>query len=199
VKLNRRVVVSAIVFFCLGAALFLFGNRILYSLGAILVNAGPPQKADIAVVLAGDTKGYRILAAARLCRDGYVPKVLVSGPPGFYGYSQSDLEIAYAVRKGFPEDTLINFHDKALSTVEEAREIIPELRSLGVHSYLLVTSDYHTARATRIFRREGRDLEEHTVAASDPDWANGYWWTNREGRKLWFFEVSKTLADYLGI
>jgi uncharacterized SAM-binding protein YcdF (DUF218 family) len=196
---KRRLVVSGIAFLCLGAALFVFHDSILYSLGAVFTSAGPPQKADIAVVLAGDAKGNRILTAARLCQEGYVPKVLVSGPGGMYGYWESDLAIGFAVKHGYPQDEFIGFHHKGTSTLAEARAVIPELRRLGVHRYLLVTSDYHTARAQRIFRRVAPDLEEHTISAPDPDWDHGYWWKNREGRKLWLYEALKTVGDYLGI
>jgi uncharacterized SAM-binding protein YcdF (DUF218 family) len=198
VKPSRRILLSSIAFLCLGAVLFVFRDSILYSLGAVLTSAGPPQKADIAIVLAGDYKGNRVLTAARLCQEGYVPKVLVSGPDGSYGAFESDRAIEFAVKHGYPANEFIGFHHSATSTVLEARAVIPELRRLGVHSYLLVTSDYHTARAGRIFRREGRDLEEHTVLAADPDWDHGYWWRDREGRKLWLYEALKTVGDYLG-
>jgi uncharacterized SAM-binding protein YcdF (DUF218 family) len=163
------------------------------------VNEGPPQKADIAVVLAGDALGNRILTAAELCKEGYVPKVLVSGPDQFYGTWESELEISWAEKHGYPESEFIAFHHKSTSTIAEARNIVPELRRLGIHKYLLVTSDYHTGRATRIFRRIGPDLEVHPVGAPDPAWNHGYWWKNREGRKYWLYEALKSVADWLGI
>jgi uncharacterized SAM-binding protein YcdF (DUF218 family) len=199
VNFNRRLAAAGIVVIALTALVLFFRDPVLYAMGAILTSAAPPQKADIAVVLAGDAKGNRILTAARLFQQGYVPKVLVSGPAGVYGYFESDLAIGFAVRHGFPADGMIGFHHSATSTRAEAQDIVSELRRLGVHKYLLVTSDYHTARAGRIFRRSAPDLEEHTISAPDPDWDYGRWWTNREGRKLWFNEMAKTIADYLGI
>ena len=47
-------------------------------------------KADIAVVLAGDYWDIAFSKAAELVRQGYVPTVLVSGPPGFYGVNEAD-------------------------------------------------------------------------------------------------------------
>ncbi len=64
---------------------FIFHNAILAGLGSYLVKADPPEKADIALVLAGDGEGNRILKAAQLARQGYVSKILVSGPSGMYG------------------------------------------------------------------------------------------------------------------
>jgi uncharacterized SAM-binding protein YcdF (DUF218 family) len=198
VRRKRLLVISALIVFCIAAA-FAFADPILRSLGAVLVSAETPQKADIVVVIGGDYKGNRILKGGELVREGYVPKVLCSGSGGIYGHFESDLEIEYAVSRGYPADTFIGLHYPALNTDDEARAVIGRLRQLGVHKYLLVTSDFHTARAGRIFRREGRDLEEHTISAPDPDWNGGQWWKNREGRKIWFYEMIKTITDRFGI
>jgi uncharacterized SAM-binding protein YcdF (DUF218 family) len=80
--------------------------------------------------------------------------------------------------------------------VDEAQHVIPELRAMGVHRYLLVTSPEHTARAGRVFRRIGPDLEVRVVAAPNPVWNGGRWWANREGRKAWLMEACKTVADW---
>ena len=58
-----------------------------------------PGKADIAVVLAGDYWGHRLFNGAELVKQGYVPLVLVSGPPGFYGVNEADAAIQFAVDK----------------------------------------------------------------------------------------------------
>ena len=85
------------------------------------------------------------------------------------------------------------------STTDEARDIVPELRKMGVHSILLVTSPSHTGRAGRVFRRAAPDLMIRTVAAADPRWCRGYWWTDRECRKTWILEESKNIADFFRI
>ena len=43
------------------------------------------------------------------------------------------------------------------------------------------------------------DLDLHPVSAPERYWQNGEWWKGREGRKLWFTETIKTIADYLRI
>jgi uncharacterized SAM-binding protein YcdF (DUF218 family) len=169
------------------------------SLGSLLIRAKAPEAADIAVVLAGDYYGRRILKGAELVRQGYVSKVLISGPKGFYGSYESEYAIAYAVEKGFPREWFIPFHHSATSTEEEAAAIIPELRRMRVQHYLLVTSDYHTGRAGRIFRRHGRDLQVTVVAAPDESFHAESWWKSREGRKTFYMEWSKTVATALGL
>jgi uncharacterized SAM-binding protein YcdF (DUF218 family) len=168
-------------------------------MGDFLVDAGPPVHADIAVVLAGDMWGHRILKAAQLVQEGFVPKVLVSGPSGNYGQYESDLAVAFAVRHGYPRDWFIPFPLEAASTDEEARIIVPELRRRGVRSLLLVTSDYHTRRAGRIYRRQAPDLKIRVVSAPDEYFRADGWWRTRQGRKQAFFEWSKTVAGWMGL
>lgn len=172
---------------------------ILGALGGYLVQASAPEKADVALVLAGDFLGNRILKAAFLVRDGYAPKVMVSGPPGVYGYFESDLAIPFALQHGYPEADFLNFKNPAHSTVEEARAAVPELRRMGVQRVLLVTSNFHTRRSGRIFRAMAPDLIFYVVAADDPYFTPQGWWKNREGRKTFVIEWMKTVAEWVGL
>jgi uncharacterized SAM-binding protein YcdF (DUF218 family) len=83
--------------------------------------------------------------------------------------------------------------------VEEARYIVPELRRRGVHRFILVTSDYHTRRASKIYHQAAPDIPFCTVASPDADFNPDNWWHTREGRKTAFMEWLKTFANFLGI
>ncbi len=176
----------------------------LAAIGRALIRDGDPAPADIAVTLAGDYYGHRILRAAELVKQGFVPAVLVDGPAGHYGLFECDLAVPYAVKHGYPREWFVPFPIKAHSTEEEARLVIPELRRRGVRRFLLVTSDYHTRRAGRIFARVAKalgasDIEMRVVGAADEDFHAADWWRSREGQKIVFMEISKTLASYAGI
>jgi uncharacterized SAM-binding protein YcdF (DUF218 family) len=171
----------------------------LAALGRLLVRDEGPAHADIAVVLAGDFYGNRILRAAELVKQGYVPHVLVSGPQGLYGFYECDLAIPFAVQRGYPENWFIRSPNEALSTRDEAAAILADLRRRGVHRFLLVTSDYHTARATRIYRATAPGLDMRVVAAPDAYFRADGWWHNREGRKIFLVEWLKTAANALGM
>ncbi len=179
--------------------LFAFRQQILWQLGAILTDDEAPRKADAIVVLGGDSTGRRILKAAELASQGYASKILVSGAKGYWGHHESYHAIQFAVDHGYPASYFIPVTFPAVSTLDEAAVDVAELRKLGVHKYLLVTTVWHTARAVKIFRRAAPDLEVHGVGSVDPQWHNGLWWTDREGRKVWLFEAEKTLANGLGI
>ncbi len=176
-----------------------FHNRALSEVGNFLVKAEPPEKADIALVLAGDFQGNRILTAAQLVRSGFVPKIAVSGPSGLYGYHECDLAIPFAEKAGYPASAFIHLEHDARSTKEEAADTIPRLRELGAHKILLVTSNYHTRRAGKIFRAAAPDLQFVVVAAPDPDFTTSGWWHNRQGEKTAFIEWMKTVTEPFGI
>ncbi|MES1258050.1 MAG: YdcF family protein [Acidobacteriota bacterium] len=153
----------------------------------------------MAEVLGGDYPGNRILRVCELVRDGFVPKALVTGGGRFFGVHESILAIDFAGQRGCPADFFIPVMYPAQSTTDEVVHLLPELRRRGVHKLLVVTSPSHTGRAARVFRRQAPDIEVHMIAARDPNWNNGYWWKLREGRKTWFFEMTKTIADFFGI
>lgn len=161
------------------------------------MNDGPPAAADMVVVLAGDGLGHRILKGAELAREGFAPAVLVDNGGTQYGLMESDLATGFAIQHGYSPELFIPAHWTAHSTVEEARHAIEELRKRGAHKAILVTTLWHTARTGRIYRRLAPDLQFYVVGSSDPHWHVGDWWTDREGRKTFFMEGVKTVADFL--
>jgi uncharacterized SAM-binding protein YcdF (DUF218 family) len=165
--------------------------------GRLLVRNDPLFRADAAVVLAGGWQGNRILRAAELVRDGWAPRVLVSGVY-LYERPESDLAIEYAVSRGYPRQWFVSVPHRARSTQEEARILVAELRRLAVRRVLLVTSDYHTRRALACFRREAPELEFRVVGAADEDFPAA-WWMSRQGRKTVLLEWMKTIAWTLGL
>lgn len=170
--------------------------------GWALVHEDGPANADIAVVLAGDEFGQRIVKAGELVRAGYVPTVLVSGP-AYYGIHECDPEISFAAARGFPASWFIPFPHSANSTKEEASLILTELRRRNVRTFLLVTSDFHSGRARRIFRAawlaQGGGPAMRIVAAPAQYFRAASWWQNREGQKIVFFEWSKSFANLVGM
>jgi len=148
------------------------------------------------LVIGGDYTGERILKGAELERDGYAPAVFISGGGSMYGFHEADLEVQFVRDHGYTAQKFVPFRYPAASTVDEAQHVVPELRSRGVHRYLLVTSPEHTARAGRVFRRVAPDLDVRVIAAPSSVWNGGRWWASREGRKAWLMEMSKTVADW---
>lgn len=171
----------------------------LAALGGYLVHAEAPAPADMIVVLGGDYHGDRILTAAALVRQGLAPRVLISGPAGFYGLHESDLAIPFAVQHGYPEAYFVALPNDSRSTVSEAEVVLAELRKRNVHKIDIVTSNFHTRRSGYIYRARAHDMEVHVVAAPDQFFTSDGWWKNRDARKVFLMEWMKTFATWLGM
>ena len=171
----------------------------LRSLGHALVYSESPCKADVILVLAGDYTGDRVLKAAQLQKEGWAPKVMISGAGFAYGFNEGELALRFAVHAGYPADAFFNYPSPARSTAEEARYAIPEMRRLGVHRFILVTSNFHTRRAAAIYRKAAPDLPFCVVAARCQDFDPDSWWQQREGRKTAFLEWCKSLSAPFGL
>jgi len=186
----------------LAAIAFLTRSLWLPWLGYALIRDDGPAKADIAVVLAGDFFGHRIEKAAQLVKQGYVPAALVSGPGSVYGRNEGDLAIEFITHEGYPPQWFISSPNNARSTKDEAASIVPELRRRNIHSFLLVTSSFHAARAGRIFlaaeRAIGYTPQMRVIAAPDEYFRPDTWWQERDAQKIVFMEWSKTIATALG-
>ncbi len=195
--MSRKLVLLA--FGALAAGFYFFPQVVLYPLGAYLVDDSPPRKCDCLFVLAGDFRGQRVMHAAQLYREGLAPKLFVSGPAGVYGYTEDELAIGMARRRGATDVPFIGLPNNAVSTVSEARAVLPRIRTEGCRSVLVVTSNFHTRRAGRILRREWSGIGVHMAAAPTDDYELHRWWRDRQQQKTFFFEWSKTFADWLGL
>ena len=170
----------------------------LRALGNLLVRSEAPAHAEAVVVLAGDDSGRRILKAAELVKQGYAPLVLVSGPRCCYGMQESDLAIPFAVRHGYPEAWFIPVTSDARATRDEADVLAGEMRRRNIRRFLLVTSNYHTARAARVYAALVPRDRFRAIAAPDRDFDPDNWWTTRDGQKQCVFEWMKTFAYWAG-
>jgi uncharacterized SAM-binding protein YcdF (DUF218 family) len=191
----------ALVVFALAA--YLTHTLWLGALGRALVEDDGPAKADAVLVLGGDVWGTRVETAARLVRAGFAPIVLISGAPAAYDTNEADLAIPFIVRRGYPAGWFVALRNDGMSTAEESAWLLPELQRRGVHSLILVTSDFHTARAARTLRAAVRAAHSHievrVVPAPDRYFHADSWWRVREGRKTALTEWAKTVAHALGM
>ncbi len=162
-----------------------------------------PRKANAIVVLGGDEFGDRTVKGAELAVEGYAPLVYVSGPPRLVGYESTD-EVLFAEQQGkFPASLFREVHlpASAESTKSEAAYLGPYLAGQGIHSILLVTSNYHTRRAAKLWRSENPKIPVAVVPSVDPHryFTPDGWWKTRPGRKRFFYEWMKTVAVDFGL
>jgi uncharacterized SAM-binding protein YcdF (DUF218 family) len=87
------------------------------------------------------------------------------------------------------------------STEQEANALAPCIREHGWINVVVVTSDYHTRRAGRIWRKvltkqhPSAHISLHGV--DDPEFAANRWWGNRLSAKTWYLEISKLVWTWI--
>ncbi|MGB9593461.1 MAG: YdcF family protein [Anaerolineae bacterium] len=110
----------------------------------------------------------RIQAGVALYKQGYAPRIIVSGGLGKLPPSEAEAMRRVAVSMGVPpEDILVE--DRSHSTLDNIRNSRDILGAHGWRSVLLVSDPYHMFRACRIAADEG--LEAHPVPVMDsPGW-----------------------------
>ena len=148
------------------------------------------QKADVIVALAGETD-RRPRRGLELLVQGYAPRLLLDVPATekFYDLSEVDLAQRYAQKLPLrPGQSVAVCPVLGLSTKAETQDVARCLEKSGVHSILVVTSDYHTRRALSTFQRQLPRYRIYVTSAPDPLQFNSSWWQNRQWAKVNFDE-----------
>jgi DUF218 domain len=153
------------------------------SAGRILVEDWP-QRADVILVLAGETD-HRPARALELLNQSYAPRMIIDVPAASRLYNVSEIELARNYIKTLPQGGEIEVCPiEGLSTRAETRDVERCLAGKPSARMLIVTSDFHTRRALSIFRHElpGRSF---SIAAAHDDAQFGIrWWTRRQWAKV---------------
>jgi uncharacterized SAM-binding protein YcdF (DUF218 family) len=100
-----------------------------------------------------------------------------------------------AAALGIPPESIRVVQHDACYTMKEAHTLCRFLALHDLHHVILVTSDYHTRRARRIFRKASQRFGITVRIAAAPDSALDLsrWWQPRSGLVLLFIELLKTL------
>jgi uncharacterized SAM-binding protein YcdF (DUF218 family) len=175
--------------------------------GDLLVASDPlPSHADTAVVLQGSVRAEkaRMSGAIDLLRQGIVDRVLLSVPKeSYWGQSIPPVALAYLERNyGADLASRVDFCETGAdvnSTEQEAEALNPCIREHGWRSVVIVTSNYHTRRAKRLWARTTRqdsDLQWSVHGVADPEFQQP-WWRHRQAAKIWLLETSKLASSML--
>jgi len=157
------------------------------------------EKAQAIVVLGGDSAaGDRLQRAATLYREGWAPRLVVSGPAVRFYLSEAELMQREALNLGVPEDKLLVVRHAATSTLEEAQQLSKVFAEHKLRKLIVVTSNFHTRRVRRIFRKllRERGTQVWVDAAADSRFVPERWWQEREARALLLLEILKTFGTW---
>ena len=134
---------------------YLLRGPLLSRLGGALVVADPLEKADAAVVWAGPpmSQDRQLHTAARLYREGWVRKLVLSGPRGPYGIYGTEFSFPLAASLGVPKADILAVPNTTRFIDEEAELLVAVLAGRGLRTAYVVTANYQWRRARRLFGR----------------------------------------------
>jgi uncharacterized SAM-binding protein YcdF (DUF218 family) len=176
-KLAQR---GAIALACLLAVYFL--TPVLLNAAAEgLIREDKLAKADAIVALAGDNRCNREKRAAELWRQGWADNVVVSGISYSWGFHTGEAARKYVMSLGVPGEK-ISMISGTLNTRTEARALEELMRERGWKSAIIVTSAFHSRRATYTVERAapGRTFYSSPVPTGSPEWTPRAWWSRRD-------------------
>lgn len=181
--------------------LLVLGGVCVWKSGRWLVAGDPFEKASWTVILAGESRDVeRSDAALRLYLDGRIDTLVYSSPRVYKDRYASEFMTEYLAKEGYPREKLFEFRHDAYSTLEEARALVRQFRWQNLDTVLIVTSNYHTARTRRIFRKLAQGYPHILVYPAEYHFYDpSAWWSTREGQKHWLLEWAKTFQTYFAM
>jgi len=189
---TKRLLVAVLILIVLAFAVPMGLN----ALGAALITDDPLHPAGAILVLAGESReGDRVRHAVQLFKSGLAPMLVLSGTPMGFRTHEADVMRRHAEFLGVPSSHILIVKQNGDSTKEEAGVVLPILKRRGLKEVILVTSNYHTARAKRIFERAAGPYGPHFLASpvNDGLFEPDGWWMRRRYAKTFVYEAIKTV------
>jgi uncharacterized SAM-binding protein YcdF (DUF218 family) len=198
---------KVLIAFALISVLLYVGHGFLFEkAGRYLYFKDELKPADVIVVLAGE-ETERVEYGVKLFKEGWArkDKMVLAGGPLVWKYTWASLMKEQAMYLGVPKNAIL-LEDKSRTTEEDARFTKEILNKYRYKSCILVTSPYHSRRATKIFRKIMGDKIIVISAPSEKSWFSfDEWWKRRRDRStvlneyskfvwLWIFGVKDDLA-----
>ncbi len=179
-------------------ALFFAHGPLLTAAGKAIIRQDELKSADAIVILGGE-EIERVEYGAQLFKKGFARKdvVIMAGGPVVWKYSWAGLMKDHAESLAVPAKSIL-IEDKSRSTEEDAIYTKEILQKNHIASLILVTSPYHSRRASIIFERVlGKDVAIISAPVEKSWFKIHDWWKRRRERAMVLNEFSKYLWLWL--
>jgi len=188
--------ITLVVLFVMAGGVYVGAPPALTALGRSLIHEDALRPVDAILVLAGDSReGDRVQHAVGLFKRGLAPLLVLSGTPMGFRTHEADVMRRHAEFLGVPSNRILTVKQNTDSTKEEAGVVVTILKRRGLKNVILVTANYHTARAKRIFERAAGPYGPHFLASPVDDglFEPEGWWMRRRYAKTFVYEAIKTV------
>ncbi len=175
---------------------------LLWLVGGFLITADPLEKANAIVVLSGGDE-YRLPEAARLYKDGWATRLILTNtgstlPEG--GRYLTEVRLEAQALGIAPSDILVT-RRLVSSTRDEAQAVRETLADYDLNSIIVVTDPFHARRTRLIFAQElegqGRTVRIYPVQGH---WyRSATWMFSARGWRITLTEAIKLFSFLLGI
>lgn len=179
-------------------SVYLFHETILNKVGSALVRKDSITSSDAIVVLTGDYTGTRMQAGISLLKSGMGKYIVFNGGKDYWKINHSELVLRQLSAEGITPEQAVWSDDEnnnTRNTRDEAKVNLHLLTEKKAKSFILVTSDYHTARAARVYEKLAKSHRMKMVVYPVQDLTvilNG-WWRDRSSAKNVLLEWEKTI------
>ena len=185
--------IKILIIFAILSGLFYVSHGFIFEkAGKYLYYKDEMKPADVIVVLAGE-ETERVEHGVKLFKEGWArrDKIILAGGPLVWKYTWASLMKEHAIFLGVPKNAIL-LEDRSRTTEEDARFTKEIFNKYGYRSCILVTSPYHSRRATKIFRKVMADKIMGISAPAEKSWFSfDEWWERRRDRSRGLDEYSK--------
>lgn len=194
----KKLLITLVVILLVVIGSYFLSPLILDRMAQYLVVSDKLEKADVILVLAGDSNGERVDAGVKLYKQGYAKYILMSGGPMAWHLTYADWMKKQAVQEGVPAGVVL-LQNKSRSTIDDARFSLPIMQKRNFKSVILVTSPYHTRRAAGVFRKMlgPAGIRVMVIPTDKSDFNPDRWWTRHEDTAYVVWEYVSLVLYFL--
>lgn len=179
---------------------FMARYRILHAMGRCLIKEDVPVHADAIYVLGGAPYDRGTAAAALLLHE-VAPVAYATGSNHASILkaegrlvTEAALTRMAAVRAGADPARILPF-PYGTSTFEEAQGVLYHAQRIGADTIVVLTTDFHTRRVGKVFRKRFEASGIHVLVSSTPstEYDVDHWWESEQGLLMVNNELVKSL------
>ncbi len=192
-----RCVKLLIILLVLAGVVYLGHGFLFEKAGRYLLAKDELKPADVIVVLGGE-KSERVEYGVKLFKEGWSRKdrIIMTGGPVVGRYTWAGLMKEQAEELGIPGGDII-LADRSMSTEEDALYTAGIVRRGRYKSLILVTSPYHSRRASIYFRRMIPGVTIVSAPVEKSWFSFEGWWKRPRDRDMVFSEYSKFIKLWI--